>query len=149
MRPARIRALRRWSRRATVAAVVGLVAAQAIPYGRATEPQVAPSPAMWADPEAEAVARAACYACHSGSLERPWYAVVAPASWIVQRDVDRGRDELDFSRWGDDEDEAEDAAEAVADGSMPPRSYQLLHPEARLTDEQRARLVAGLLQLDR
>jgi mono/diheme cytochrome c family protein len=147
MRPARVRALRRWGRRAAFAAVSGFVAAQAVPYGRATEPQVGPSPAVWSDAEAEAVARSACYACHSASTERPWYAAVAPASWIVQRDIDSGRDELDFSRWV--EGEGEDAAEVVVDGSMPPRSYQLLHPEARLTDEQRARLVAGLLALDR
>lgn len=58
------------------------------------------------------------------------YSYVAPASWLVRRDVVSGRDELNFSEWDDDSD-ADDAAETVAAGSMPPSRYTLLHPDAR------------------
>src|SRR4029453_5119306 len=37
------------------------------------------------------------------------------------RDVEQGRDELNFSTWDEDDGEDDDAAEAVAEGSMPPR----------------------------
>jgi hypothetical protein len=46
---------------------------------------------------------------------------VAPFSWLLTRDVRQGRDELNFSTWDADDGEADDAADAVADGSMPPR----------------------------
>jgi hypothetical protein len=39
---------------------------------------------------------------------------------------------------------ADKAAEAVADGAMPPRRYTVLHPEARLSDEETDQLIAAL-----
>jgi Haem-binding domain len=69
---------------------------------------------------------------------------VAPFSWLVTRDVERGRDELNFSDWAEDGGEADDAAETVADGSMPPTRYVLVHPDARLSDAER-RLLADAL----
>jgi hypothetical protein len=53
---------------------------------------------------------------------------VAPFSWLLTRDVEQGRDKLTFSTWDEDDGEADDAADAVADGSMPPRRYVLVHP---------------------
>ena len=33
---------------------------------------------------------ARCYDCHSNETTWPWYARVAPVSWLVVRDVKRG-----------------------------------------------------------
>jgi Haem-binding domain len=74
---------------------------------------------------------------------------VAPFSWLLTRDVDQGRDELNFSTWDEDDGEADDAAEAVADGSMPPRRYVLVDPDAALSEEERQVLVAALEAMDR
>ena len=63
--------------------------------------------------------------------------------------MDQGRDELNFSTWDEDDGEADDAAEAVADGSMPPRRYVLVHPDAALSEEERQVLVAALEAMDR
>jgi hypothetical protein len=63
--------------------------------------------------------------------------------------VDQGRDELNFSTWDEDDGEADDAAEAVADGSMPPRRYVLVDPDAALSEEERQVLVAALEAMDR
>ena len=41
-----------------------------------------------------------------------------------------GRGKLNFSTWDEDDGEADDAAEAVADATMPPRRYLLAHPDA-------------------
>jgi Haem-binding domain len=60
-----------------------------------------------------------------------------------------GRDELNFSTWDSDDGGADDAAEAVADGSMPPRRYVLVHPDAALSEEERQVLVAALEAMDR
>ena len=93
------------------------------------------------------VFRRACYDCHSNQTRWPWYASVAPLSWLVQRDVDEGRRRLNFSSWQDYATDPETAAhkldeiaKPVAGGDMAPWHYRLLHPGARLSDEDRATL---------
>lgn len=77
-----------------------------------------------------------CYACHSNETDWPLYSYVAPALWLVRSDVEAGRDELNFSEWGENSD-ADDAAESIAEGSLPPGRCTLLDPGARLTDAER------------
>jgi hypothetical protein len=65
------------------------------------------------------------------------------------RDVEQGRDELTFSTWDEDDGEDDDAAEAVAEGSMPPRRYVLVPPDAALDEAERQVLVDALEAMDR
>src|SRR5512132_2990767 len=69
--------------------------------------------------------------------------------WLLTRDVEQGRDELNFSSWDEDDGEADDAADAVAEGSMPPRRYVLVHPDAALDEAERQVLVDALEAMDR
>ena len=85
----------------------------------------------------------ACFACHSNMTHWPWYASVAPASWLTQRDVEDGRRILNFSEW-DRPGASGEAAEAVREGSMPPLQFKILHPEARLSDAEKQQLIRGL-----
>ena len=64
-------------------------------------------------------------------------------SWLIQRDIDEGREKLNWSEWGP-ESEGDESAETVAEGSMPPRPYKLLHSDARLTDAEIDALIEGL-----
>lgn len=119
-----------------------LVIIQFVPYGRDhANPPVVVEPA-WDSTGTRDLAVRACFDCHSNETEWPWYSNIAPVSWLVQRDVDEGRDELNFSEWHLDQ-EGDEAAEAVSDRSMPPRQYLLTHPEARLDDLERGLLTAG------
>lgn len=131
-----------------VAGAVVLVLLQLVPYGWWHENPPVVQDAPWPDEATAELARAACYDCHSNETSWPAYSYVAPMSWLVRRDVERGREELNFSRWDDDDNEADDAAESVEDGSMPPRQYELLHPDARLTVDEVAQLVAALQAMD-
>jgi hypothetical protein len=74
---------------------------------------------------------------------------VAPFSWLLTRDVEQGRDELNFSTWDEDDGEADDAADTVAEASMPPRRYVLVHPDAALSEAERQVLVDALEAMDR
>ena len=122
----------------------GLVVIQAIPYGRDhANPPVVVEPA-WDAPVTRELAVRACYDCHSNETVWPWYSHIAPMSWLVQRDVDEGREELNFSEWQREQDEADEAAETVRDRSMPPSQYLLAHSAARLTDAQLDALARGL-----
>jgi hypothetical protein len=124
--------------------VVGLFAvAQAIPYGRSHHnPPVLAEP-QWDSPRTRELAVRACFDCHSNATTWPWYSNVAPVSWLVQSDVDEGRKILNFSEWNRPQ-EGSEAANAVAEGEMPPWQYKILHGSARLSDREKAELVAGL-----
>jgi hypothetical protein len=131
-----------------VAGVVLLGLLQLVPYGwRHPNPRVT-ADAPWPSRDVRELAVEACYDCHSNETRWPPYSYVAPMSWLVRRDVERGRDELNFSTWDRDADEAEDAAETVNEDSMPPRQYELLHPAAKLSDEERGRLIDALLAME-
>jgi len=85
--------------------------------------------------------RTACYDCHSNETRWPWYARVAPASWLVARDVVEGRAHLNFSEWdrypeGKRARLLEEIREEVEEGGMPLGIYVLMHPDARLRPEQ-------------
>ena len=132
-----------------IAGVAAFAVIQLVPYGWShSNPPVTGAP-PWPNAEAERLARAACYDCHSNETEWPVYSYVAPMSWLVRYDVDRGRDATNFSTWGAEEDDAHDAAEAVEDGSMPPDRYVRLHSDARLSPAERQALIDALGAMDR
>jgi hypothetical protein len=116
---------------------------QFIPYGRDhTNPPISMEP-DWDSPETKALATGACFDCHSNETEWPWYTNVAPVSWLVQRDVQEGRETLNFSEWDRPQGELE-VAEAISEGSMPPWYYSILHSGARLSAQEEQQLIAGL-----
>ncbi len=96
--------------------------------------------------EVAAMLRAACYDCHSNESVFPWYASVAPVSFLVNRDIRHGRDELNFSNWEalgkvDKARLLDDITEALDEEEMPLPIYPPLHPEARLSEEDRLLLI--------
>ena len=125
--------------------VVGI---QLLPFGRpSANPPVLAEPA-WDSPTTRALAKRACFDCHSNETVWPAYAYVAPISWLVTSDVIRGRHKVNFSEWNSassSEQEVDDLPKVFRRGSMPPRKYLLLHPDAKLTDAELQQLKAGLL----
>lgn len=130
---------------AILAIVVLLVLIQLVPYGRAhTNPPVVQEPA-WDSPTTRALAKRACFDCHSNETAWPWYTNVAPVSWMIQRHVDEGRQKLNFSDWGNSrERELDEIAEVILEGEMPLPNYLPMHPEARLTPAEKQALIDGL-----
>jgi len=130
--------------RAGVALVAAVAIIQLVPYGRShTNPPVTGEP-TWDSPATRKLVERACFDCHSHKTTWPWYSQVAPVSWLVQSDVDEAREHLNFSAWDKPQGHADDAAEAVDEGEMPPAYYSILHPEAQLSAAERAQLVRGL-----
>lgn len=124
--------------------IMGLFALiQIIPYGRShTNPPVVSEPA-WDSPQTRALAERACFDCHSNNTIWPWYSNIAPASWLVQRDVDEGRQRLNFSEWGQSSAETDDIYEVLENGEMPPSQFLLMHPEAKLIASEKQELIKG------
>lgn len=127
--------------------VLGVVAVFAVMQGvrpAQTNPPVTGD--VGAPPEVAGLLRRACYDCHSNETRWPWYAQVAPVSWLVTHHVDEGRRELNFSEWqGYDAQrrahKLEETEELVREGEMPMKGYLPLHPEARLSDAEKQRLL--------
>lgn len=122
-----------------------LLLAQAVPYGRNhTNPATSAEPS-WSSPQTRALAKRACFDCHSNLTTWPWYSNVAPVSWLVYRDVADGRSAVNFSAWNKPQDGAGDVVEALVSGSMPPWYYTLMHPKAKLSKVEKQALVNGLV----
>jgi hypothetical protein len=129
---------------AALAIVVLLGAIQLIPYGRNhVNPSVQAEP-KWDSPQTRELAARACFDCHSNQTEWPWYSNVAPLSWLIQRDVEEGRRELNFSEWNRPQREAKESGKEVQKGSMPQWYYVLLHPSAGLSAQEKQTLIQGL-----
>lgn len=140
--------LTRPKRHHVVRAGLGLVAffllIQLVPYGQSrTNPPVTRA-VRFDSPQTARLVAGACMDCHSNLTNWRWYDKVAPASWLVQRDIDGGRSNLNFSEWDKAQPPVSEVVAAIQGGGMPPIQYTLIHPAARLTDAQRAALIRGI-----
>ena len=136
--------MRRWFVRLFLIGAIVFVVIQLVPYGRAHDNPPVTQAVEWDSARTEQLFNDACADCHSNETEWPWYSNVAPQSWLVQRDVDVGREELNLSELDREQDEIKDLIEVIADDEMPPQRYTLLHPEARLSEGEKQRLMDSL-----
>lgn len=129
-----------------IVAIVGFLLIQIIPLGKdRTNPPVVQEPA-WDSPATRELAKGACFDCHSNETVWPWYSNIAPASWLVVRDVQEGRGSLNFSVWYPGDVELDDVQQVLLSGEMPPAQYKLMHAAARLSDAEHQQLLDGLLK---
>lgn len=89
----------------------------------------------------------ACYDCHSHQTAYPWYTNIAPVSWWIKNHIDHAREHLNFSVWTTyppkkAKHKLEECYEEVEELHMPLKSYTWMHPEAKISEEQRAALVS-------
>jgi mono/diheme cytochrome c family protein len=128
-----------------VVAVAAAGAIQFVPYGKNhTNPTVTAAP-TWDSPKTRDLFARACANCHSNETTWPWYSTIAPVSWLIQSDVDEGREHFNASEYDPQSPrKARDAAEEVLSKEMPPWFYLIGHPEAKLTDAERLKFADGL-----
>jgi hypothetical protein len=128
--------------RVLVALLVVFGLLQLYPVQRSNPPVTA---GLEAPADVDAILRRACYDCHSNETRWPWYAYVAPVSWLVVHDVDEGRRELNFSIWGQYDEakrisKASSAVEEIEEGHMPLPKYVRMHSEAAVSKAELERL---------
>jgi len=93
--------------------------------------------------------RSTCYDCHSNQTVWPWYSNVAPISWILEQHVEDGRENINFSYWGDFEAEdkiyvLEEMIEEIELAQMPLPGYSITHSDAKLSEAQMQLLIDWL-----
>ncbi|MGH2703390.1 MAG: heme-binding domain-containing protein [Actinomycetota bacterium] len=139
--------MRRWIVRLVLAGAIVFVLIQLVPYGRAHDNPPVTQPVEWEGARTEQLFDDACADCHSNETEWPWYSNVAPQSWLLQRDVDAGRDELNLSELDREPDAIKDLIEVIAEDEMPPLRYTFLHPDAKLSEAEKHTLIDGIAEI--
>ncbi|HSG13793.1 MAG TPA: heme-binding domain-containing protein [Gaiellaceae bacterium] len=137
--------MKKWALGGLIVLVALFVLIQIVPYGRDhTNPPVTQE-VKWDSARTRDLAVGACYDCHSNLTTWPWYSNVAPMSWLIQKDVDEGREILNFTEWNrPQESESDEIVEVVREGEMPPWQYEPLHPAGRLSSSEQGELALGL-----
>lgn len=95
--------------------------------------------------EARRTLTAKCADCHSYATHWPVYSWAAPVSWLIERDVVRGREHLNLSRWAElsaDQQQVleQEIVRQVKKGAMPPPPYRWMHRQADLNASDRQAL---------
>lgn len=139
-RPPERSKLKKWGQITLGVLVVSFVGIQFVPVAAMENP--ASQPPLQEPPEVVAILKRACYDCHSHEVRWPWYSRIAPVSWLVARDVVEGRKGINFSEWPEDEEDRafnrEQTWDSVESGEMPLWFYLPVHPEANLTEADKA-----------
>ncbi|MCW7498221.1 heme-binding protein [Leptospira levettii] len=92
--------------------------------------------------EVKQILKRSCYDCHSNETTWPFYSYVFPVSYLVSNHVTEGREELNFSEFGKLPERKQNKKiyevwEQVDEGEMPPTDYLLMHPSAKLSDQDK------------
>lgn len=96
--------------------------------------------------EIKGLIKNACYDCHSNETVYPWYTNIAPVSWMIKSHINEGREQLNFSEWGNYQPgkrghKQDECKEMLVEGEMPLKGYTIMHSSANMTDEQKAVLI--------
>lgn len=123
-----------------IAAIVGLSCVH--PFGNPRiEPRKGPDGVLQ-DAEIPSDAKelliSKCADCHSNETRWPFYARIAPGSWLIERDITKARAKMNLSRWSEMPPEEHEILitqmiHVTKAGEMPPLQYRALHWGAWLT----------------
>jgi hypothetical protein len=99
------------------------------------------------DDEMKTILKNACLDCHSNQTTYLWYHQIAPVSWLINNHITDGKAELNLSEWGnweplDQIGALDNMADEIKSGEMPLKPYVLMHPKAKLTEEQKEKFYA-------
>ncbi len=95
----------------------------------------------------ENILKSACYDCHSNHTRYPWYMNIQPMGWMMAKHINEGKENLNFSEFGmyskrKQANKLRAMATSVKEGSMPIRSYTMMHPDSKLNDDDIKTVVA-------
>lgn len=88
----------------------------------------------------------ACNDCHSNNTRYPWYAKFQPVHWWLNKHIKDGKKHLNYDEYTHKSlryqyHKMEETIEMVKDEEMPLNSYTWTHKDARLTDEEKMKVI--------
>ena len=89
----------------------------------------------------QVVLKNACLDCHSNTTNYLWFHHIQPVAWMINDHIVDGKDELNLSNWGemdafDQMDALDEMCQEVEEGTMPLKSYRLIHSKANLSETE-------------
>jgi hypothetical protein len=96
-------------------------------------------------PPVEAILQRSCDDCHDNDTRWPWYAQVAPASWLLRYDVTEAKKHFslpEFATYSKKKQarKLQQVCDQVTEGDMPLWYYLPLHSAAKLSDADKQTL---------
>lgn len=101
---------------------------------------------VYAIPEdVKSILAKACNDCHSNNTRYPWYANVQPVYWWLNKHIVDGKKHINYDEYTHKPlryqyHKMEETIEMVKEGEMPLNSYTWTHKDARLSDEEKAKI---------
>ena len=96
--------------------------------------------------DVQGILKTSCSDCHSNDTRYPWYVNIQPFGWFMDSHIKEGKRKMNFSEFATyplrrQHNKLNDIIENVSDGEMPLPSYLLIHTDAKLSDEQKQKLI--------
>jgi hypothetical protein len=87
-----------------------------------------------------------CYDCHSNNTKYHWYDKIQPVSLFVERHINEGKKELNFSEFGAYSNRKQKSKlkfliSQVKNDKMPISSYALIHSNAKLSESEKKEIM--------
>jgi len=88
----------------------------------------------------------ACNDCHSNNTSYPWYSKIQPVDWWMNKHIKEGKKGLNLDEYTNKRlryqyHKMEELADIVKEGEMPLNSYTWMHKDAKLTKDERDKLI--------
>jgi hypothetical protein len=96
--------------------------------------------------DVESIIKKACNDCHSNNTRYPWYSNIQPVDWWMDNHVKDGKKHLNFDDYSNRSlryqyHKMEETIEMVKEGEMPLNSYTWMHKDAKLTEQEKNKLI--------
>jgi hypothetical protein len=93
-----------------------------------------------------AVLKTSCYDCHSNNTNYPWYYNIQPLGWILNKHVNEGKENLNFSEFGSYSERKRAnkfraIGKSINDGTMPLSQYTMMHKDSKLTTDAKTIII--------
>lgn len=94
----------------------------------------------------QAVLRKACFDCHSNNTDYPWYSDIQPFARFMEGHIIQGKEALNLDEFGSystkkQYNKLRSLESQLQDGTMPLKSYLIMHRDARLTSGEVSLLI--------
>lgn len=88
----------------------------------------------------------ACNDCHSNNTNYPWYSKIQPVHWWLEDHIKDGKKELNLDEYTGRSlrfqyKKMEEIIDQVKEGEMPLNSYTWIHKDAKLTEDEKSKLI--------
>lgn len=98
-------------------------------------------------PDVKTILAKACNDCHSNNTRYPWYANFQPVHWWMNKHIKNGNKKINYDEYTNKSlryqyHKMEETVEMLEDDKMPLKSYRWLHKGAKLTPEEKSKLIA-------